>query len=275
MGRPDWAWEFLRRNREYRLEMEARSPGRRQRLGTTHVDLIEAPDCLPGQLKWGLSYIEDAAKTFPVASVFWQPEADPGVLAASARSTANARHREDSFDVTSLPGDISILKLSSGAEHVLIRQGAHALQLSIIDGTVLDGPVVLEFQIAGFEKTVLKILALRRLIALRDLGRFPTSLFAADARVKRWLLELRALDMLQAGYSRQEMARIIFGESFSASRSDWAMSRLRRLLTAARHISEVGYFGILAGASTRMDKSPLQSAHDRKADVLPFPPVRQ
>lgn len=267
IDRPAWAWEFLRRNPEY--GGLAPSQLRKRRIGQTSLSVIEARDCAADQQRWGLCYIEDAACPAVTANLFWQAEADPRVLVVAARRCLGADD-VNRIDFASMPAEVTVLKLESGTEHVLIRSGTHSLQISVNEGSVLQGPVTLKFQISGLRHTPLKILALKRLTAFQNLGRFPASLFTPDSRAQRWFMALRALDMQSAGHSREEIAQALLGESLHSTRSDWVLSRLRRLLGTAKHIADIGYFGILSGGSTKIQENPLGWPRDGKATLLPF-----
>jgi hypothetical protein len=270
--RPAWAWEFLRRNPEY--SALAPSPLRKTRVGQTALSVIEANDCADDQQRWGLCCIEGPEHLAEKANLFWQAEADPRVLVVGARRCLTANDDVNRIDFASMLAEVTVLKLASGAEHVLIRTGPHSVQLSLNEGTVLQGPVSLNFQISGLQYTPLQILALKRLSAFQNLGRFPASLFLPDGRAQRWLMGVRALDMQRAGYSREEMAQALLGESLHSTRSDWVLSRLRRLLGTAKHIADIGYFGILTGGSTKIQENPLGWPRDGNAALLPFPAPR-
>jgi hypothetical protein len=184
--------------------------------------------------------------------VFWQASVDPGVLPVSAhRRAINGIGASDAIDFSRLDAEVTVLKLDTGLQHVSITHGSYAIQLEVLEGSVLDGPVFLTYHIDGFRTLKPKFLTLQRLFAFQTFGRFPVSLFSPDARARRLFLALRALDMAQAGLSHREIAEKLFGEELWRSQSDWLRSRVRRVLATARQLSQGGYLGILGGNSMR------------------------
>jgi hypothetical protein len=184
--------------------------------------------------------------------VFWQAAVDPGVLLVSAhRRHADSKSDNDAIDFSRLDAEVTVLKLASGLEHVRITHGPYAIQLEVVDGSVLHGTVHLTYHIDGFGALKPKILTLQRLSAFRTFGRFPVSLFAPDARTKRLFFALRALDMVQAGLSHREIAEKLFADESWSNKNDWVRSRVRRVLATAQKLSEGGYLGILGGGGSQ------------------------
>ncbi len=117
----------------------------------------------------------------------------------------------DTFDLMTLGCTATILKGPDDREHVLLRQGGRAIQLSVRSGTVLAGPVRLHYEIAGFDGVEMKLAALERLLALRRTGRLPNRLYPPPPRLERWPPALRALELARAGASQREIASALFG----------------------------------------------------------------
>ena len=123
-------------------------------------------------------------------------------------------------------------------EHWLLTDGHWIVRLDLHDGTLLGGPVLLQHHIVGFSSAEPKLMALRKLGALTNLGRLPAALLPRESRASRWILELRAADAVMEGASHQEMARAFYGSLVDSGRwrSENASYRLRiqRLVRAAR-----------------------------------------
>lgn len=155
----------------------------------------------------------------------------------------------DGFRIHQLAHPVFVLKRGDGIEHVLLGDGAHRIQLEVRGTSLLTGAVRLRYDLAGFNGVDAKVATLRRLIALRRLGRFPRSLFPPDRRVDRWLLALRAVDGRQAGANPRDIATALFG--YDTVRTDWEgpsdylRSRVRRAIAAGERLANGGYLMLL------------------------------
>jgi len=136
-------------------------------------------------------------------------------------------------------------------EHLLIGDGTCQVRLDVTDGTVLEGPVWLRFEFTGLAGMEVKLLTLRRLVALVRLGRFPRGLFPLPPvrRARRWMMALRALDARRAGATHREIAAALFGETRVAA--DWDGSsaylrcRVQRLIRLGEALVQGGYRDLL------------------------------
>lgn len=166
----------------------------------------------------------------------------------------------DTFDLMTLGCAATVLKGPDEAEHVLLRQGGRAIQLSVRSGTVLEGPVRLQYEIAGFDGLEMKLAALERLLALRRTGRLPNRLYPPPPRSERWPPALRALELARAGASQREIAAALFGGPAAveawAGPSDFMRSRVRRLLRFAETMTHGGYRQVLSGRPVAADAPP-------------------
>ncbi|GGC04992.1 hypothetical protein GCM10011494_24440 [Novosphingobium endophyticum] len=95
----------------------------------------------------------------------------------------------------------------------------------------------------------MKVLALRRFLALCRYGRFARSLFPPDPGMARAIAVLRAHDALVAGASQREIGCVLFGaarvEREWNGTSDSLRSRVRRLMRDARRMARGDYRLIL------------------------------
>jgi hypothetical protein len=173
------------------------------------------------------------------------------LLVSAHRRHADSKSDNDAIDFSRLDAEVTVLKLATGLEHVRITHGSYAIQLEVVDGSVLHGAVHLTYHIDGFGALKPKILTLQRLSAFRTFGRFPVSLFAPETRTNRLFLALRALDMVQVGLSHREIAEKLFADEIWRNKNDWLRSRVRRVLATAQKLSEGGYLGILGGAGSQ------------------------
>ena len=248
-AREDFAWDFLRRNGDYRQAAAdvAAVQAADSLFGTVHViDVTNAE----AAAEWGLHAFETADRPPPAAAVFWRSDFNPNVLPVKACKVSN--RCDDAFDIQCLKGRVTVLRLGGELEQVLIDDGHHCIQLEVRGRSLLGGPVFLHCNIRDFENAEPKILTLQRLVAFRKLGRFPHFLFRPERRGPRWAIALRALDAARAGASPRDIADALFGEDRVSTdwngQSDYLRSRIRRAIAAGTSLANGGYLALLRGA---------------------------
>ncbi|QUT05634.1 DUF2285 domain-containing protein [Sphingobium phenoxybenzoativorans] len=215
-GRHGFAWEWLRRSPAYRAAV-------------TRGSL-----CPERASFFGLHRLEPVGQSALDARPVWRGEADPHVLTAIA---APARDPRDAFDVSAFRSLDSCVVTGDGSEHWLWSDGIRQIRLDIVGQSLVNGPVRLDYRIAGVRSAEPLAATLARLLALHRTGRLVRSLFAPEPRAARWALVLRTHDALAAGATQRHVAEALFGlhdvdhwrVAASADRD-----RVRRLVTAAR-----------------------------------------
>lgn len=174
---------------------------------------------------------------------------DASVTAVTVQPTAKTD--PDAFDIRQLASWATVLQPVGGHELLLLSDGAHHLQLEIMEGSLLVGPVRLHYALSGFREIEVKTLTLRRLVQLRRLGRFPRLLFPPEPRAIRWAAALQAYDGMMTGACHREIAEVLFGKKTVcedwSGRSDYLRLRVQRLLHVARRMVGGGYRDLLAG----------------------------
>ncbi|MBY0511803.1 MAG: DUF2285 domain-containing protein [Rhodospirillaceae bacterium] len=243
LGSAGWAWEWLRRNPEY-------ARGVNNSLGLTRHMLREHPYLEMLELQthyhdeWGLCFPEVHSRPYTNAAIFWRPEYDPSVIPVAA--VAPASHGSEALDFRDLNFAVRILK-APDSEHVLLSNGFHSIQIHVISGTVLDGPVRLAYVLSEPETLRARRLPVERLVALQKQKRFPARMFSTDSYASRWLLALKAIDMERAGVSQPDIAIQLYNGTRDAGfATDWRRSRLRRLLDTGHGMITGDYLKILA-----------------------------
>lgn len=141
------------------------------------------------------------------------------------------------------------LRDTAGNEWGVLGDERGSLQLEVTEGTLMEGPVRLHFDIAGFHALAPKVRTLARLEAWQRTGRFPKTLFPMERNGRKWLKALQAYDGQAAGASQREIAEVLEGtrtvrEEWNG-RSDFLRARVQRLLKYARHMVDGGYRKIL------------------------------
>jgi len=164
----------------------------------------------------------------------------------SAEAEPIAPDHPDAFDLWRFEHLTAALCCDDG-EHILFSDGARHLQLAIVAGSALEGPVRLRYALSGFQGVEAKTLTLDRLCRLKRRGVFPKSLYPPEMRAPRYAAMLRAWDGAKAGASQREIAVALFGET--AVRRDWEAgflrTRVQRLIRGAQALIGGGYRRLL------------------------------
>lgn len=228
--RPIFAWEWLRRDPGYR------AAARQARAGEGGTDAA----------RWGLLRFEDPDRGAPEARPLWRAGHHPYVLKANAGPSAAP---SDTFDVQRLATLATVYAEHGGGEHWLLSDGLRAIRLDLVDGTATRGPVELHYLLAGRVSANGPLLALGRLLALVETGRFSRTLHPREPRARRWILALRAHDALAEGASQRDIATRLLGDAAAEAR--WRVdaaslrSQVQRLVRAARGFAGGGYRALL------------------------------
>jgi hypothetical protein len=177
----------------------------------------------------------------------WRAALDPRVVAVDALAAPDGH--DDALDVSRLSLRVTVVHDGEGRERLLLTDGSRSIRLDVRSGTLLAGPVRLRYLIEGFADLGHKLMTLRRLVALRRLGRLPASLFPGEQRAARWILILRVADALVAGASHRDIAVGLFGQARVGDdwrgQSDFLRLRVQRLARTASRLVDGGYLELL------------------------------
>jgi len=216
----DYAWEFLRRNPDYRAEFE-------------HWARHRHDDGLAIDPRWGLRFAADPMSKAPEAEVFWRPDVAPGiVLSLDADARAGARPWR-------LLETIGNGRRAEDGWHLRLRNG---LQLLLRGDARPDGPLVV---ILAFDRDYgLRLRAAQSLH--RTVG--PPKTRLTPARRRRLDQALRALDGALEKDSYRAIARSLFGET-AVERDPWKTASVRdatiRLVRTGEGLMRGGYLKLL------------------------------
>lgn len=218
----DFAWEFLRRNEDYRAEFARASIA--AALGGPGIDP-----------RWGLLFPADPTRPSPSEEVFWRPDVAPGVvlpLMADPRPMASVALRLPAAEAAMRAGDAWHLRLPGG------------LQLLFGGETGPVGPVVV---VLAFDRDYR--IRLKAAQALCSPGRRRKSRLSA-ARTRRLEQAVVALDGSLGGRSYREIALGLFGPEVLL-REPWKTASARdvtiRLVRAGQALMRGGYLNLLRG----------------------------
>lgn len=173
---------------------------------------------------------------------FWPAARDRPVLVAEARRVAAGG--ADALDLVRLGNPVTILRTGDGIEQVVIADGVRRIRLQLHGDSAAHGPVRLRYGLSGFHCLDAPIHSLRRLFALRRLGRFPRVLFPHDHKAARYVRALQAWDGFQAGARQLDIAVAVYGDhmlSADGSNFDALRKCAGRLIRLAEQRIEAGY----------------------------------
>jgi hypothetical protein len=230
----DFAWEFLRRNREYRVEYDT------LRRGAT-VELIAK-----FRERWGCSFPADPNLAFNAQSVFWAPEFMPTVLnvADTSWKAASPSYR---LDLTTLSGND--LRQASDGWHALVRLKGITHRLFFRTRPTKGNPISVELALdADFATQSRAALSLWSALHKRPMGRARPTLTLQ--RRHRLALVVRALDGRLEGNTYRVVAGVLFGKERASERA-WKSNDLRtrtmRLVESGLSLMRGGYRALLRG----------------------------
>ncbi len=193
------------------------------------------------------AFEEDPARPASEARILWDRRLDPSVLVAEAIPTRP--YDAEAFDLYGQRVPTTVILDPGGGEEVLIGRGAWSILMSIVRGTLHEGPVRLVYALSGLTALDAPVLTLRRLLALHRDGRFSPALYPALTRGRRWAMLIRTLDALAVDPGQRAVATALYGNSLVVAewtgRSDFLRSRVRRLIRQALGLAAGGYLELL------------------------------
>lgn len=229
----DFAWEYLRRNRDYREDYR-----NRQNIGS-----IAAADPTFRQ-QWGFLFAADPDQAFDAQTIFWAPEVLPTVLRVGCGRAA-AYSRPYDVDVGELSG--ADLRRAPDGWHAVLRLGGMTHRLWLQRLPAKRAPIILELPLdTDFDLQSRAAYRLWSAIAKRTLAESHSSL--PLRRRQRLTLAIRALDGRIEGNSYRTIAEGLFGASRIPQQS-WKTHDLRnrtiRLVQTGLSLMRGGYRALL------------------------------
>lgn len=215
-GRWQFAWEWLRRNPDFRAACDVGKSDEAARFGLIRFE----PYTLP------------AAEAKPL----FLREIDKSTLECEVVPSSFC----DLFDLSEFEPWLKIVN-GQGAEHLLLSDGFQALRLDICSGTITAGPAHLSYRITGVQDAEPAAHAILQLAHLARTHTFSNSVFPVERRAERWITALRVHDAFAEGATHQDIARELYNLGSSGRwRVKWPSYRLRvqRLAAAARRCAQ-------------------------------------
>jgi len=227
------AWEWLRRDPGYRRLEPAP-----HRMGRTGVILIEHA-AHPVVTRWGCLNVEDSALPAPDGTILWSSAIDPSVLRCLAVPAAIGQ--AGAFDLELCGEKAVVVEGGAGAEHILIGARPGGLRFDLLEGTLLQGPVMLRYDFSAVGDIEPLLAPLRAIHHLCRTGELSPPLPRKRQRDRRVVDALRTHDALQAGASIRDVGILLFGarrvaEEWSAP-GEALKSHSRRMIALARRMA--------------------------------------
>lgn len=240
VDRADLAWEWLRRNADYRQQ----STGRRRRASLGLQIALAPAACIA---RWGCLCVEAPERRATDASMLWTSALDLSVLRVAAFPCPS--HDTAAFDLRQWGGEIVIIIGTAGREHVLLR-GRSNIRLDVIAGTLRDGPVSLRFDMTEAKDVEKRIQTLRRFLHCWKTGDASPLPRARNGPSRRAIDALRVHDAMNRGASIRDIGVMLFGQARIdaewRSPGESLKSHCRRLIAHAHHMASEGYRKLLS-----------------------------
>lgn len=216
---PDLAWEFLRRNGDYRDAW--RRVARRPAAIEPH---------------WGLRFAADPQLPAAKATIFWRPEAAPGLVVPFEADPIPAAEGPRSWTPK------GVAQRAEDGLHVRLPDG---LQLQYRGAARPGAPILV---VLGFDRDFgLRVHAVERLNRAVA-GRNPPASHLTRSQRERLAKSLAALDGALSGESYRQIAARLFGAAVVEAEA-WSSSSVRattiRLVRAGRRLMSGGYLNLV------------------------------
>jgi len=259
---PDrWAWEYLRRNSDFRRDANLR--------GEDDISEMMAP-CAPVRIlrsrvsqnladRWGLLVMPDPDKNGFEADVFWNRTVHPDQVEVhcAPRSESEAC---SIFERTIHVCKVTHLTDAQGREFLLLRGNGCVIQVRCSGMSLLGiEKVRMKLTISDMDAYERKLKAQREALAVwgQDYDR-QTPLWTKRTQILRD--GLIALDCLELGMSRRDIAAVLYGKE--AAEAEWSdefgamRDSVKYIVKKAEGLRDGGYLVELLGGRL----GPYQSA---------------
>jgi len=245
----EFAWEFLRRNAEFRADWSRA----RLEYGISGYDgpttLLVSQHSTPSLARWGCLYASSPTQDALSSVVFWSADVCASILRLTAFGM-EAQVAATPFILRSIPCSSTLLEIPDRPQNLLFSESGRALQL-VVEGEDVMRPVRLMTDSAPEGRlAAAQIRALQCFNDLRLTGHFFASNVQRDVLSPRFRRVLRTLDAHLSGASNQEIARTLWKDEYSDERwdsPDYALrDRVRKALARGIFLIREGYRKLLS-----------------------------
>lgn len=223
-----WAWEFLRRNENYRRDFRMNRAG--HPVAIQHVSgatLYRPRRRFLAAEEWGLELFADPGRTALETDVFWMPEHLRNSVSCCSKAVTKPCSGLISLD--EFRGRRAVLA-GLAHEHVSVSGARDSASMFIENGTMLFGKCAVTFSHDGLS-TVLRhaeTLAILRRFASKSANRNRNN----ELPDSKYLDALIALDGHLEGRNFRDIALVLFGQdrvrAHWSGDTQWMKSRIRR-----------------------------------------------
>lgn len=203
----DWAWEFLRRNPDYRTDYyESRAQTAKAVTHPSGVQIHRARGHHHNANRWGLAVFADPDLNALQTDIFWSQDALSHCVTASS-SRAEAADEKADLDLFRDQNCTAIL-CDPHRQKVIVRSRNTAIDMKLVGINILFQPVQLQFHLQGFTSlgngTKALIWVRNALKSLRSSDKRPLTKTTRTNR-KKYLV---ALDCSRKGASLRDTALV-------------------------------------------------------------------
>ena len=244
----DWAWEFLRRNPDYRAAWRAsvprHSPSLTLKDGTQFLRLRRR---YPHAEQFGLFAFADPHQAARAAPVFWLPSATRRIVRARC-APPKSQQGVSPAGLAGFKVDRVAAIGTNNIPVVMLKGYGVNVTLEIHGLSVLTNPLDMVFELDGLGdlNNQTECLRLLQRFTQPPAGGSHRALFASDERFRHALI---ALDESMTGKTYRQIAMVIFGEKRVTEEwsgaSQFLKDRTRRLVARGRELMSGGYRDLL------------------------------
>ena len=258
MSNAAWAWEFLRRNMDYRLDF-TKEVGRRPKCRHLHTGshLIIGKHRYERARKWGLLFFADPDLNALETEVFWKPS----VLAATVRVKLGDPEAElsqvhdnfgrvtDSVILSELSCRRILFESINHSRHIVLNARRYWYQLYCDSPHPFDDEAVIRFRIDGGLHSKKRMETACDLLDLHRSSGGKLSQIGTRKNTLKLQESLIALDVRKEGGSYQDIARALVGRERTDREWESANCRLkdkaRRALAMGKKYRDGDYLTLL------------------------------
>ncbi|MCF6221819.1 MAG: DUF2285 domain-containing protein [Robiginitomaculum sp.] len=236
MSNAAWAWEFLRRNTDYRLDftreywdgpdIEHLDTGTRLIIGKRRYQRAR---------EWGLLFFADPDRSALETEVFWKPSAFPATLRVklgdpqmeNVHGQRNFDHVADSVILSELSCRRILFDSINQSRHIVLNAPRYWYQLYCDTPHPFDDEAVIRFRIDGAKHSEQRMKTARQLLELHRSAGGKLSQIGTRKNAQKLQEAIIALDVNKADGSYRDIARYLVGNKQTDLEWDSGNCRLK------------------------------------------------